>query len=271
MRRLSTIAVLAIVAVLGSPGAASPRAADKLPTLYVHYTMNCTFSIVDDFGNAVTSIPPGTYQIAVSTPVMFKSINPQTLGPNDFTGCKGWVKFQLTGPGVNVSTSLDFGCDAFLQLPATLFKPNSTYTAQDLTQPAVAYASFATLASGSPAIPAGPSNTATHGSSQGDLVGSEINKTGLRGTIVGTLGASGKPTLTIKGKSVSTLKAGRYAFAVNDRDPKRGVVIRPVKGRSIDLSGTSFVGRRSTTVTLTAGRWRYYSDPGKASVFTVTG
>ena len=33
------------------------------------------------------------------------------------TGCRGWVQFQLTGPGVNLATTLDAGCEQ--QLPAT--------------------------------------------------------------------------------------------------------------------------------------------------------
>ena len=46
--------------------------APALPTLYVNYTMNCTFSIVDDAGRPVTTIAPGSYQVEVTTPIMFK-------------------------------------------------------------------------------------------------------------------------------------------------------------------------------------------------------
>ena len=37
------------------------------------------------------------------------------------------------------------------------------------------------------------------------------------------------------------------------------------------LSAGAFVGRHTTTVTLTAGRWTYAASPGKAYSFTVTG
>ena len=107
------------------PRAPSPATQLRLPTLYVDYTMNCTFSIVDDSGKPVTSIAPGTYQVDVSTPIMFKLAVPGGPGVDrrprtstDFTGCKGWVQFQLSGPGVSLFTTLDVGCGSSIVLPA---------------------------------------------------------------------------------------------------------------------------------------------------------
>ena len=130
VRLISTlIAVLAVAAFVVSSGNAGSRASGQpaLPTLYVNYTMNCTFSIADDLGRPVSQIAPGTYQVEVITPIMFKLAVPggpgvDNIAPNDYTGCKGWVQFQLTGPGVNLSTTLESGCDAFLVLPAQTFK-----------------------------------------------------------------------------------------------------------------------------------------------------
>ena len=128
--------MLAVAAALVPAGNAGSRdnAPTALPTLYVVYAMNCTFGIFDDQGHPVSSIAPGSYQVEVETPVMFKLVRPggvstDNIAANDFTGCKGWVQFQLTGPGVNIFTTLDSGCDAFLILPEQTFKPNSTYTA----------------------------------------------------------------------------------------------------------------------------------------------
>ena len=71
VRRFSIlIAVLALAATFASPSFSGSRDNDPpaaMPTLYVVYTMDCTFSIVDDYGKHVNSIPPGTYQIEVST------------------------------------------------------------------------------------------------------------------------------------------------------------------------------------------------------------
>src|SRR6476659_5182676 len=176
-----TAALMAAAAVLAPLGTAGRQASGQpaLPTLYVQYTMNCTFAIVDDRGNAVTAIAPGTYQVEVSTPIMFKLVRPggvtvDNIAPNDFTGCKGWVQFQLTGPGVNVFTTLDTGCDAFLILPEQTFKANATYTATDLNQPSVAHESFSTLATGSPTIPKSPYGaTSGKGTLHQDLVASD--------------------------------------------------------------------------------------------------
>jgi hypothetical protein len=270
-------AALALAAVIVPASGASSRdnGAPALPTLYVNYTMGCTFSIVDDGGHAVTSIAPGTYQVEVTTPIMFKLAVPggtssDKIAPNDFTGCKGWVQFQLTGPGVSLFTTLDSGCDAFLILPEQTFKPNSTYTAEDLNQPSVARASFTTLASGSPTAPKSPYGpTSGKGTLQQDLVGS-LQRSAVKATLAGAVDAKGKLSLTNKGKRVSVLKAGRYKFAITDRSPKASFTLEAVNGGLVKaLSQGSFVGKHSVTVVLTSGRWMYYSNRGKASYFLV--
>src|SRR6266481_2051023 len=105
VRRVSTLAAvlaaaLATAAFLAPTGVAGSRDSGQpaLPTLYVNYNLNCTFKIVDDSGKPVNSIPPGTYQVEVTTPLMFKLVVPGRPGvdpitPNYFTGCKGWVQF----------------------------------------------------------------------------------------------------------------------------------------------------------------------------------
>jgi hypothetical protein len=238
--------------------------------------MNCTFSIVNDAGQPVTSIAPGNYQVEVTTPIMFKLAVPggtssDKVAPNDFTGCKGWVQFQLSGPGVNLFTTLDSGCDAFLLLPVQSFKPSSTYTATDLNQPSVAHASFSTLATGTPTLPKSPYGvTSGKGTTQQSLIGS-AQKAALKGTLAGAVNAQGKLTLTSKGKPVSVLKSGRYKFAITDQDSKASFTLEAVNGGLVkDLTQASFVGRHSVTVALSSGRWMFYSNRGKASYFLVT-
>lgn len=276
VRLVSTLIVLAAAAALVPAGSARSNVQAEYPTLYVQYALNCTFTIVDDSGKTISSIPPGTYEVEVSTPIMFKLVNTNNLAPNDFTGCKGWVQFQLTGPGVNLYTTLTTGCDANDLLPAATFQPNSTYTAQDNNQPSVARMVFTTLSAGGsgPATPAGPYGTGTgKGETSGSSpVGQDVPTTApLKGTLTGTLSATGKPTLTLKGKSVSSLKAGRYRFAITDKDPKGSFTIQSVNGiSSTDLTGVTFVGKHSETINLTAGKWMYYSGLGKASYVLVT-
>jgi hypothetical protein len=261
-----------------APSAITGSRADgqkALPTIYVQYTMNCTFSIIDDFGRRLTSIPPGTYQVEVSTPVMFKLVRPGGAGvddiaPNDFTGCKGWVQFHLTGPGVDLFTTLDSGCDAFLLLPAQEFRAGSTYTFQDLNQPALTRTTVSVEREGSAALPASPYGaTSGKGHSSSDLVGSR--RLPILGTIDATLGAKGALALKQKGKAVLNLKAGKYRFVIKDGSAKSGFVLEPAEaGKPKSLSSAKFVGKTSKGVVLTAGRWMYRGETGPAHYFLVT-
>jgi hypothetical protein len=275
--RLGLLLLLLAVAAAFVPAAgARQNVRAEFATLYVQYTMNCTFTIVDESGKTVSAIPPGAYEVEVSTPIMFKLVNTNNLAPNDFTGCKGWVQFQLTGPGVNLATTLTTGCDANDLFPVETFQPNSTYTAQDNNQPSVAHMTFTTLPAGgaAPVAPAGPygSGTGKGEASGGSPLGQDVGKTApLRGTIVGTLSSSGKPTLTSNGAPVTTLRAGRYRFVITDKDPKGGFTIQSVDGvSSTDLTGAGYVGKHTQTITLTRGKWMYYSGLGKASYVVVT-
>ena len=114
---------------------------DTLPTLYVNYSQNCTFTMTDDAGNAVGAIAPGTYQVEVQTPGDFGAVD--LNGITDMTACRGFVQFQLTGPGVSIQTTLDDG-DSDFALATGVFRPNATYTAADENQPSVARVVFTT-------------------------------------------------------------------------------------------------------------------------------
>jgi hypothetical protein len=268
-RRLSIlIAVLAAAAFLAPLGGAS-RSTTSWPTLYVHYAMNCTFNIVDDNGNPVTQIPPGTYEVEVTTPIMFKLVDVQYLAAGDMTGCKGWAQFQMTGPGVSLATTLDTGCDSAYILPTATFQPSSTYTAVDLNQPSVTRTTFTTAATGSPAVPT--ANPYDNGTGKGTpSVDYMASGAALAGTLSGTLNSAGKLSLTLKGKPVTSLPAGWYKFAILDQDRKGSFVVRSSKGKPKDLTGGVFVGRQSVNVKLTPGQWTYYTGTGHPVSFRVT-
>ena len=279
VRRMSIlIAVLALAAALAAPGFSGSRDTNPppaMPTLYVVYAMNCTFTIVDDYGKRVTSIAPGTYQVEVSTPIMFKLVRPGGVGvddiaANDFTGCKGWVQFQLTGPGVDLFSTLDSGCDAFLLLPAQTFKASSTYTFQDLNQPGVTRTTITVDKDGTPPVP--PTNPYTKTSGKGDTSVDPVGagRVPIIGTTNATLSKSGALSMTKKGKTVLTLKTGKYKFVITDDSSKGGFVIEPVSGKPKNLTSTKFVGKLSKGAVLKPGRWMYHSSAGKSYYFLVT-
>jgi hypothetical protein len=269
-------ALLAVAASLVPMAAARSRAAapPARPTLYVNYTTTCTFSIVDDAGHPVTSIPPGSYQIMVTTPIMFKLLVPggpsDPPPPGDFSGCRGWVQFSLTGPGVNASTTLDFGCDSALLLPPVTFSPSATYTAVDQNQPSVAHASFTTLAGGTPPTPTTSPYDATSG--KGDVQQGLLASGSALGTLNGKVNPVGRAVLLNHGSAVKSLPSGKYHLTILDEDTKAGFSILGPKSTKVSvLTSPGYVGRRTVTVNLTAGRWIFYSNVGKQSAFVVTG
>jgi len=268
MRRLAhrtAFVAVVVAAVVASLGAAGAQTAAILPTLYVNYTMDCTFSIVDDQGRAIAAVPPGQYQIDIRTPVPFGTI-PRNF--SDMTACRGMPQFQLTGPGVNVATTLTSGCESDEAYPAIL-QPNATYVATDLNQPSVARASFTTLSSGSAQKITSPYSSSTFGKGQSSesIVGSGLK---TKATLVGVLSPKGTLTLTMKGKPVSKVAPGRYTFAITDKSTRLGYGLLGPKTQSTKhLTSPSFVGRKSAIVNLTAGRWTFLSGLGQIHFFLV--
>ncbi len=260
-------ALLASAAVVVPTGNARVSA---LPTLFVNYAMNCTFAIVDDSGKRVTSIAPGSYQVYVTTPQVFADVD--LTGISDMTACKSFTQFQLTGPGVNQSTTLQDG-DEDKDLLQVTFAPSATYTAVDNNQPSVARATFSTTATGTPTASTG-SNTSTSGtsssskgSSQPSLVGSAAVP--FRGNLAATVNASGKLTLTLKGKPVGTLKSGLYTFTVHDNSAKSGFTVQKLKSAATALTGVAYKGTHVKSIQLKAGQWTFFTPSGAKNYFIV--
>ncbi len=267
------LAVVVLVAASVVPVALATRSTTSLPTLYVNYTNQCTFTVVNDAGQPVTSIAPGKYELDVSTPIMFRLLAPggPPSNPNDFTGCRGWVQFQMLGPGVSVFSTLDDGCSSDNVIGTWTLQPSSTYTLEDLNQPAATKMAITTLAGGTPQAPTqSPYDTTSgKGTLSTDLIGSSAP---VRGALQAKLTANGKLTLTLKGKPVSKLHSGRYSFAITDEDRKSGVNLQVnVKDvAATQLSGPAFVGTKKTNVVLSAGRWTVFAPGTRAQTLIVS-
>jgi len=265
-RWIQLIAAAVAVAVALVPAGSAGLRTTALPTLYVTYAMNCTFVLLDDSGKQVTSIPPGKWQVQVTTPVVF-GMYPMTQGQTDFYACRGVPQFQLTGPGVDIFTTMTAGCEQTKLFPET-FAPNATYVAQDLNQPSLTREAFTTLASGSASPVA-----VTYGGGKGKVQQSEdiVGSAAINGTLRASVSPQGKLVLMHDGKSVSKLAAGRYKFLILDQDPKAGfVVLGPSDTEPTSLTKTAFKGTRSVTVRLTPGKWSYYSTLRVVHFFRVT-
>jgi len=140
---------------------------------------------------------------------------------------------------------------------------------------------FTTAASGSPTAPPNPytpGSSSGKGTPSSDIVGSKAKTATaapttlpFRGTLVGMLSVSGKPTLTSKDKTFSTLKSGRYTFSITDRNSKGGFWVQQLRKNSVTLTGVAFVGKRTVKVDLKVGKWMFYTDRGKIHYFVVVG
>lgn len=251
------VALLALAFAAGST-AAVPGVAE----IFVDYGTSCTFTLMVDPGTQITStsapgqtLPPGNYQLLTSMP------NPSSGYP-----C-GQPTFTLTGPGVSVS--IQFAGVELHDERMIVLQLSSTYVAQEATTPDTTRRVFTTSATGSSSslvVPLPPTGSPA-GSTQSDLVGSAIAP--YRGELAAAVGRSGMPTLARRGRAVTTLKAGRYAVAVDDADPHAGFFVQAGGRRALAVAGVGFVGKRTQRITLTAGTWTYFAAKDTATRFTV--
>ncbi len=76
----------------------------------------------------------------------------------------------------------------------------------------------------------------------------------------GTVGPGYTVTLTQHGKTVKTLKAGKYTFVTNDKSSAHNFAIEG-PGLDQDFTSVGFVGKKPTTVTLKRGTYTYECVP----------
>jgi hypothetical protein len=251
--------VAAAVAVVAASGA--PAATPGIPAIYIDYSADCTFAMtVDGIGpitSAATTLPPGTYQLLISM-----------QNPNQGYTC-GRPVFTFTGPGVN-SVAEFRGEELYTERVAVL-QASSTYVAVDTTAPGGTRKVVTTAASGSSSALIAPGAQAgfSKGSAQAGLVGSGLLR--YQGTLVAAVSATGKLTLKRPdGRSVGSLIAGKYDIKVDDADPRAGFFIQHRNRKAVTVTSLAFVGKRTQRVTLTAGKWTFFSKVGKPTLFTAT-
>jgi hypothetical protein len=246
--RLPVVAVALVCAFAAVPGAQA-----AFPSLYVEYkTEDCTIRFTNDAGANVTTIAPGTYQIVITTSDPY-GVFGQTDG---LRACKGFVQFRLSGPGVSVYTTLDYG-DAASEMYSATFQPGATYTLQDDNNIAGTRRSIAVATSGSPAPTPSTPTKATPGAN-------------VRGTLHGVVARSGKLSLRRNGKVVTSLKSGRYTVSVDDQSTKQGFRLQLLKGRAQTITSVGYVGWQEVTLSLAPGRWSYFSSSRTRTSFVVT-
>ena len=267
--RVGAVLTAAVLAALAVHGAQARVAA--LPTLYVNYDAGCNFNITRDDGSPVGSaVPYGTFQVQITTPFSFAAGGATC----DF------AQFQLTGPGVSLSTNMTEG-DASQEYWTETFQPASTYRAVDLNHPGSGQTTFTTsntavtpvAAAGGNTPPASGSSKSSSSSGGGktSALGTSLGtSTALRGTLVATVSTAGALTLTDKGKEVGSLTTGRYTIEVKDKSKKSGFVLQEINRLATALSTAGFTGTRKVSLTLKPGQWFFYPTfIGKKTYFIV--
>ena len=231
------VALFVALFATGAGGAAT------LPSIYVDYSDNCTFTMRADGGItlAATSapgptLPPGLYQVVLTA-------------PKNAPSCP--MDFQLSGPGVHLVW--EFGGEALDSMATETLSPSSTYTATDLGNSARGYVVFSTSATGSSSslVTQTPSTAGGTGQTVPGVVGSAVLP--FRGTLHVTVPRSGGLRVTADGRPAVRLRPGRYTAVVADDSPRRGLAVRTSKGHETAITSLAFTGRKTVTVSLAAG------------------
>ncbi len=260
--RRQALRALALAALAAALLALAPAAQGRGATsqsLDVNFSVSGTVSVTLPDGTVVgttsgapTVIPAGYYAVVV-------------LGPG---GCTQLPLFDLKGPGESLQDDMSGG-EVTSETYNAYLAPNSTYTWRtDNLNPGIVH-TFVTSAvvGGTPLAPSAPATTTVTASpavpSSQDLVGSAIVP--YRGKLTGAVSPAGTLTLLYEGREVSSLVAGRYTLTITDRSATHGFMLEKLARPALSLTGAAFVGKRSTSVDLTAGQWLALSRLGTKS------
>jgi hypothetical protein len=88
-------------------------------------------------------------------------------------------------------------------------------------------------------------------------------------TVNGTVGPGFTIHLTEGGTAVKSLKAGRYTFVIHDKGSIHNFVVEQESGGKFekDLTTVPFVGTKTVTLSLKAGKWKFYCKVHEPQMF----
>ena len=255
-RALGTIASTAILAVLLALVPAAHARTAATPSLVVTFTPAGVVTVALPDGTPVgatsgspTTIPAGYYTLVLN-------------GPGN---CISLPLFELRGPGVNINDDMLGGETDTHQLYVD-FQPSATYSWHlDRSENVVYTFKTTTTVVGAPqqsTSTTGSTSTTVKPTSQ-DITGSEIVP--FRGKLLVAVSAAGRLSLAYKGKPVSGLRAGRYSIAAVDRSTSSGLMLAKLSHAAVTVTGKAFVGKRTTSVVLTSGKWLFMPRAGQAA------
>lgn len=193
-----------------------------------------------------TVIPAGTYTVEIAV----------TSEPADF---------QIVGPGLNFLDN-----EPSTEVYTITFAASSTYSFEDVNNPAATLGYFSTTATFGQSTPTTAPVTSKNKQANSDVVGSSVARAKQPPTLEATVSARGAVSLDTSAKRVARLGARRYVVVVEDRSHTAGFTLQKRGQRAIEVTGTGFTGKQSLAITLGAGTWFYYSSAGHKTSFSVT-
>jgi hypothetical protein len=101
------------------------------------------------------------------------------------------------------------------------------------------------------------------------LAASAFGRTSAHPTLVGVVGKQDayKITLTMNGKLVKTLKAGTYTLAIHDDSSIHNYELDGPHGKSWTFTSVPFIGVKTVTLKLVAGKYKAYCAPHESVMF----
>jgi plastocyanin len=86
-------------------------------------------------------------------------------------------------------------------------------------------------------------------------------------TLVGTVGPGYTINLKVGGKNLVRLKAGKYTFVLHDKSSIHGYSLDGPNGFAKDLTPVPFMGTKTVTLDLKAGKYKFYCPPHESQMF----
>jgi hypothetical protein len=86
-------------------------------------------------------------------------------------------------------------------------------------------------------------------------------------TLVGTDGPGYTINLKLNNKAVKTLKAGTYKVVIHDKASFHGWSLDGPHGFAKDISAVPFVGTKTVTLKLKAGKYKFYCPNHESIMF----
>ncbi len=99
------------------------------------------------------------------------------------------------------------------------------------------------------------------------LVGAALSRANSTPTLTGTVGPGFTITLKKSGTLVKTLKAGTYKWVINDKSNFHGYSLDGPHGFAKDFTKIPFVGQKTFSVKLKAGKYKYYCPNHESTMF----